>query len=337
MQNKKYFITKIGIKNISIYLMGKLKQIPLISVLDAGRRFASKGYPNYHQSYFDKQQWKIIFYTLFNPRFASKWFTLLKSPNFSFVFIHRPRLYIKPFRPYISIKWNKKQKVKVILDTYRFIKSKGETFTQLLTHNEDKIIAHLVFNNTYEGFLKLGYDDRFRKEGELVLSLECSQLGGKIISVAFSFEEIKKGRWVCLIGCVQGQSINTQHSSKLAQKLMFGLRPNSFIIFSAQELSRQLGCTAIYGVGDSIQAYRKKHTIHLPWVHKIHFNYDKFWYEVGGQNIGEGWFELPLIPVLKNIQEIKSNKRSMYRNRYHMLDNLSLKISNSVKALLEIS
>lgn len=313
-----------------------LNKIPFIS----GWQYASKAYANDSLNYRRKQQWKITFYTLINPIFAYKWFEFLKSPGFKYVSLYRPSLYVKPFRTYVSTKWNKKRKLKVILDTYRFIKSKGDAFSQVLTDKEGLIIADLMFDNTYEAFLKLGYDERFRKEGELVLTLECNQLGGKIISVAFSLEESKEGQWSCIIGCVQGyNTINqTQGAFKSMQKLLQGLRPNSFIIYSVQELSRNLGCAAIYGVGNSIQVNRKKHAIHLPWVHSISFDYNNFWDEVGGKDVGKGWFELPLIPIRKSIQEdVKSHKRALYQRRYKILDDVSLKISDTVKVLQDIS
>ncbi len=307
-----------------------LKQIPIISILVSGWQFASIGYANDTPKYRKKQKWKIIFHAFLNPIFASKWFKLLKSKDFNHVFSHRPRIYIKPFRVYISTKWNKKQKIKVILDTYRFIKSKGEVFEKILTHREGLIIADITFDSSHTGFLRLGYDDKFRKEGELVLTLESNELGGKIVSAAFSFEEITKGYWSCIIGCVQVHGANSNQSYyKKTQKLMHGLRPNSFIIHSVQELSRHLGCQKIYCTGNSIQVNRKKHAIHLPWFHSINFDYNSFWNEVGGKNINKDWFELPLLPVHKNIQEIKSNKRSMYRKRFGMLNDLSLKISGS--------
>ncbi len=303
-----------------------LNKITFISILNYGRMLALNAYANERKSYRRKQQWKIALYIFLNPKFVSGWFKLLNSGNLNFIFLHRPLLYVKPFRPYISIRWDKEKKVKVILDTYELLKKKETIFKQIITQKDGVILARLFFDD-YDFFLKLGYDEGFRKEGELVLSLECEQLGGKIVSAAFSFEKVKNEKWICIIGCVQGHNINSQYPSKLTQRLMYGLRPKSFIIYSLQELSRHFGCYTIYGAGDSIQAYRKKHAIHLPKVHNIHFDYDKFWKEVGGKHIEKGWFELPLMSVRKNMQDIKSKKRSMYRRRYHMLDDLSLRIS----------
>lgn len=306
--------------------------ISLIPLLKSGWQLAAKGYFDYSPSDRRKQQWKISFHLLFNVGFASRWFEFLQSTDFSYVSFNRPRLYIKPFRTYISIKWSKAQKVKVILDTYRFIKSKESVLGQILSCKDGKVIACLNFDNSYTGYLKLWYDDRFRKEGELVLTLECSELGGKISSVAFSLEETE-GCWRCIIGCVQAHNcIDNQNAFNLTQKLLHGLRPNSFVVHAIQELSRYLGCSSIYCVGNSIQAHRGKHFVHIPWRHSIYFNYNAFWCEVGGKDIGKDWFELPLVPVRRDIQEIKSHKRSMYRKRYAILDDLSLKICDATKS-----
>ena len=99
---------------------------------------------------------------------------------------------------------------------------------------------------------------------------------------------------------------------------MHGLRPKSLIVFAVQEFSRQLNITTVYGAGDAIQAYRRKHAIHLPRWHAIQFDYNAFWNEAGARLNSDGWYELPLVPVRKKIQEVKTNKRSLYHKRYNL-------------------
>ncbi len=301
------------------------------NIFTIARQLATETYKNHSEKYRKRQQRKIIFYVFLKQKFSRKWFDILYNKDLKSVFPHRPYMYIKPFRPYISIKWNTKQKLKVILDSYRFLSEKKDFLVDFLQNKEAKTLANLFFNDEIKGELKLGYDNRFRKEGELVLWFESEQLGGRIISVAFSFEETEKNNWTCLIGCVQGQIADSQNFTKETQKLMYGLRPKAFIIYALQELAREWGCSTIYGVGDAIQSYRKKHAIHLAWTHKIHFNYDELWLENGAKNMGKGWFELPLVPVRKDLQEIKSKKRSMYRKRYQMLDEISAQITEFAK------
>lgn len=307
--------------------MKSLHKIPFISILITGWDLATEGYSDCTPKYRRKQQLKAIYHTLLNLRFADEWFEFIKSPDFSQVSQHRPRLYIKPFRPYMSIKWNKKRRANIIIDTYKFIENKKTIFGQFLTQSSGIVIAKLKLENNYDGIIQLGYEYAFRKEGELALSLVCEQLGGRITSVVFSFEEITKGEWICLIGCIQGhKNKNFPDAFKLMQKSIFGLRPNSLIIYSAQELLRNIGITAIYGIGNSIHVSNRKHAINFPWEHNITFDYDRFWHEIGGENINKDWFAIPLNPVRKNIQEISSHKRSMYLKRYKMLDDLSLQI-----------
>jgi len=234
----------------------------------------------------------------------------------------------------MSIRWTAEQKMKVILDTYRFIMSKGEAFKEVITNPDGVEIARWPLSETIEGSLKLGYHHMHRKEGELVLFFESEQLGGTIATIAFSFEEMAPENWVCRIACIQGHTVNDSDITKQVQKLLQAIRPKSFMVFAVQELSRQLGLKAVYGVGDAIHPYRRQHTIHLHWIHAIQFDYDAFWSESGGTPCPDHWYELPLKMVQKDIQEIKTNKRSLYTRRYRLLDDLSLRIADSVKKLV---
>jgi len=43
---------------------------------------------------------------------------------------------------------------------------------------------------------------------------------------------------------------------------------------------------------------------------------------------------LPMVSVHRDNQEIKSNKRSLYNRRYRLLDDISLKIAETIKTLI---
>lgn len=315
------------------YLESIIIRIPFLSVAYDGWQLASHAFANEDRKYLRRQQWRSFFGALLDSQFASTWFKILKSPYYFVVSKHRPKLYFKLFNVYMSVRWTKRQKVKVILDTYRFIMSKGEPFMNVVLQNDGFEVARFKLGDSSEGSLILRYDHRYRKEGEMVFSFESDQLGGRIVDAAFSFEEIAVGQWVCRIGCIQGHAKNDENYSKAAQKLMHGLRPKSLIVYTIQEFARQLGFVALYGVGDSIQAYRCKHAIHLPWKHAIHFDYNTIWKESGGKPVKGGWFELPLQSERREIQEIKTTKRALYRRRYELLDDLSLKIRESAQKI----
>ena len=98
-----------------------------------------------------------------------------------------------------------------------------------------------------------------------------------------------------------------------------------------QAFCQALGISEIYAAGDAIQAYRKNHAIHINRLHNINFNYDSFWTECGGLKTNDGWFQLPLVPARRNIQDIKTSKRALYTRRYKMPDTLTAEISNHTK------
>ena len=311
-----------------------VSRLPIISVGIIASQLAAKGYADQPKNYRKKQQRKSFIYAIINAQFAKHWFDIINSPKFKEITNHRKLLYFKPFRVYMSVNWTKKQKAKVILDTFSFILNKKISFIELVTSNKLFEIACLKLNDTTEGKLTLWYDDRYRKEGELIISFDCNELGGMIVTASFSFEEIEKGNWVCRIACIQGHGGNGENASKTVQKLLHGLRPKALIVFVIQEFSKQLGFSGVYGTGDDIQAYRKKHLIHIPWRHAIKFDYNAIWAECGGILESDGWFKLPLTQIPKNMEDISSNKRSQYRKRYMMLDELSLQIADAVKKLV---
>lgn len=303
-----------------------IKNLP--QTLSTGIQLATAGFEGEETWYQKKQHRKIILKTLLHPVFTYHWFNLLQSAEFQHVTAKRERLYIKPFRAYISTKWNKVEKVKALTESYHFLKVNNLEDTILNGH---LIVADIRFDENHQGILKLEYSDQFRKEGELALTLESEQCGGRIASAAFSFIQDEQQNWTCLLGCIQAHV--SKENFKLSQKLLHGMRPNAFIVNALQELLNNLECHTLLGVGNTIQAHRKKHFIHINRFHKINFDYDNFYHEMGGKSLENDWYTLPLTPERKDLKEIKSKKRSLYRKRYELLDGISEKIANTFSPL----
>lgn len=294
-----------------------------------GWRLAANAFSNERKGYRRKQQYKIFLYTFLNPSFAKKWFTTLYSPQYKQIVAYRPRLYVKPFRVYMSGRWGKHHRMKAILDTYNFISSSEKLLTQAITEKDGVTVANFTLKDGQAASVVLGYDERYRKEGELVLFFACEQLGGIVAGASFSFELNDSKKWTCRIGCVQGHKTSDENIAKTAQKLMHGLRPKSFMVFLVQEFARSLGVDAIYGAGQAIQAFNRKHFIHIPMLHTITQDYNNIWLESGGELKHDGWFELPAVPIRKSLEEIKSHKRATYKRRYEMMDIVASEISKS--------
>ena len=107
---------------------------------------------------------------------------------------------------------------------------------------------------------------------------------------------------------------------KQATKELHGVRPMFMLMNVFRLLAEKWQCELI-GIPHTSQGkYR------LSARSKILFNYDEFWQENQGQLKDQYW-QLPLKSARKPLEEIASKKRSMYRKRYEMLDDLSEKIA----------
>lgn len=276
-----------------------------------------------------KQQYKSFALSLLNHKTCTHWFETLEENRYKEILSHRPRLFLKPFKTYLSTQYSFKKKIKIICDTYDFIYANN---IKKIICSESNTICEFTLKNNQPGKLKIGYDDRYRKEGELVLSLVIDHLHGNIASVAFSFEKNENNEWICKIGCLQGRPISHGvYVTKEAQKLMNGIRPKAFLIETLQEFCKVFDIKEIHAISGKHQAQNRKHFIHIPFLHTIRFSYDDFWTEIGGEDLGENWYLLPLKTNRKNISEIKSEKRSSYKKRYELIDSVKTNLSDYLK------
>ena len=295
-------------------------------VVKTGFQYASTAFVTEKKKYRRKQIFKTLLYTIVHHQTARKWFEILASNNMQSVVQKRPRLYMKPFRPYISSKWNKKRVINVILDSYDFIRQKQ--LTQIIDQ-ENFILANFNMKDDVAARILICYDEKLRKEGEFVIKFVCEQLGGVISMSSISFEQ-DKGEWICRIGCIQGNHLLPPESTKQAQLMMHGLRPKVLMIFCIQTICQHFGITGIFGAGDQILAHNKKHAIHIPWIHKLKFSYDLIWKEEGGELGDDGFYSIPCIPKRKSIEEMKVHKRAYYRRRYELENEISNQIKQSL-------
>jgi uncharacterized protein VirK/YbjX len=161
---------------------------------------------------------------------------------------------------------------------------------------------------------------KHQREGDLLLELR-DPFGTKLYALTFSFEATPSGPGV-FIGALQGQLVDVDLARHLT-KLSLGVRPVNLMLFVLQTLAQQWGAQHIRATG------RERH-IHAgsDKAKRVHFDYDAFWQTIGGTPDGDGFFQLPLVPQRRSLEDIPSNKRSQYRRRYAWLDSLAADIQN---------
>lgn len=148
-------------------------------------------------------------------------------------------------------------------------------------------------------------------EGLFSFSLKTAD-GEAIYDTSFTFLDDN----CLLIGSVQGSNESSAPTIvKICTKSLFGVRPAFMMVHLLQLLSQEFGLTPL-GIPHKAQCkYRFNDNTRLL------FNYDKFWQENYAIKATNYW-QLPLNPARKPLEEIESKKRSMYRKRYAMLDEL---------------
>ncbi|BDH46969.1 hypothetical protein TUM12370_30130 [Salmonella enterica subsp. enterica serovar Choleraesuis] len=62
-------------------------------------------------------------------------------------------------------------------------------------------------------------------------------------------------------------------------------------------------------------------------------SYDEFWLECGGERRQTGWFALPQQEPIKDIQAVKSSKRSEFRRRMALRDELCESAAMTLEAM----
>jgi uncharacterized protein VirK/YbjX len=133
------------------------------------------------------------------------------------------------------------------------------------------------------------------------------------------------------IGGIQGihSGIPSEKSLEIIKQMtkdFNGLRPRSFVIAVLRMIAKRIGATKILAIDQTHRhhwhAYFKSSGESLSKT-----NYDDIWKDNEGVAVNEGFYQLKVSTTHKDLSDIDSKKRSMYRKRYEMLDQIEQQIS----------
>jgi uncharacterized protein VirK/YbjX len=267
---------------------------------------------------------------LLTPRSSSRWFEQLAASDMRRFAAQHPQLAVKPLRPYLSRRWSVDRRSRVILHTHQLAEESPLWREALLRpHGVRLLHGSLTGDTPFE--VRLGRDQRFRKEGELVLSLRTDWQGPALCSVALAIERQDDGTRVCYLGSVQGRE-GAGEELKAFAKSCFGMRAHALLLHVVRQLAAHMGAQTLLGASNDIQVHRQKHLIHLPALHKLHLDYDQLWLESGGWLDADGWFRLPLQAARRERAEIPARKRAQYERRYQLLDRLGVDLQMQLES-----
>lgn len=198
---------------------------------------------------------------------------------------------------------------------------------------EDKTAGITIWESSELGMqANLVYIPGQRKEGLLSLLLTID--GEGLYHINFRFEkDLETSEIVVHVGTIQGYP-NGLDKAKQATKKMYGYRPKNFIFFILRQLATVLGITRMKAVSDE-GFYTNTHMIRGNRHKLIRFN--PFWEELGGHVSHDvRFYDIPVTEMRKSLEEIKSQKRNQYRNRYAFLDGVTEEIGRRLASYVRV-
>ena len=175
----------------------------------------------------------------------------------------------------------------------------------LLAQLTDELALNLTLNHIdpYEGFFAIALTDANQRT---------------IYSASFTFLADNR----LLIASIQGpKGDEAQDLVRQATKLLHGVRPMFMLVNAFKVFAETLNCR-LEGIPHKRQAkYRWNDSA------KLLFNYDEFWQENEGK-LAENYWQIPTALERRPLEEIQSKKRSMYRKRYDMFDQMIVEVQS---------
>lgn len=233
--------------------------------------------------------------------------TLLNAhPNFSYPLVHR----------FLDKRFNTKQRFDEMCDNLTFLPKKLTALGLPPLWQQPISFGEVI--PEFELTLKLS--EHQPMEGFWTLELTHVPTGELIYLLTFG-----KVQRALLIAVIQGPNFEgSKEMVKLLTKKCHGLRPAYLMVEAMKALTVTLGYSALWGIPHKYQnksrfVQSKRYVV----------DYDAIFAESAGK-LGEYW-ELPLHFETKNMDDIPSNKRSMYRKRYAMLEQLRENMATALK------
>ncbi|SUC10751.1 membrane protein [Pasteurella canis] len=222
---------------------------------------------------------------------------LNKKANFSYPLAHR----------FLDKRFNTQQRFASICDNLHFI---PEKLTAL--HLPQLWQQPICFGEVIEDFeLYLNINEYQAMEGFWALELRYKPTQELIYLLTFG-----KVKQALLIAVIQGPNFDgSKDIVKQLTKKCHGLRPAYLMVEAMKALTHTFGYQKLLGIPHKYQNKSR-----LVQSKRYVVDYDAIFAESSG--VLKDYWELPVQFNIKEMDSIPSNKRSMYRKRYAMLEHL---------------
>lgn len=230
---------------------------------------------------------------------------LNQHPSYSYPVAHR----------FLDKRFSRQQRLAAVCENLTFLPEKLASLGVPPLWEQPMSFGEVIPD--FELFLDINHHQAM--EGYWALELRYKPTGENIYLLTFG-----KVQNALLIAVIQGPK--SEHSKELVKQLTkkcHGLRPAYLMVEAMKALAKTLGYQRLFGIP---QKYQNKSR--LIQASRYVVDYDVIFSESGGE-AGEYW-QLPTDFSMKDLESIASNKRSMYRKRYAMLEQLYQSMQNQL-------
>ncbi|MFI3256039.1 MAG: DUF535 family protein [Psittacicella sp.] len=278
-------------------------------------------YPDHEASKYTnslvRRRVQFILKTFFVRKYFKDFLNIINPEIFDLAVKDQPRFLERLFRPYLFKDNSDKAKVlKNLKNHFDILLASFGLENSLEIYKKDFVFFEFK-TETHKYTLELApavYD----KEGELCFVLKQDN---KVDFYVLSMLLINPENPSLFIGGLQGPLPKEENTVeiKFLTKLMYGLRPKEFMLILAKLLAKDLNLSLIEAVSNETHIYKSKRYLRK---NKSTSDYNSLWESQGGVLNIKGNFEIKDFSVKRDLEFIASKKRSMYRKRYEMIDNI---------------
>ena len=266
--------------------------------------------------------------------YANDWFDWLEEPIMAPAVRLNPMLYRKIIRPYLHPHWTTERKLRVLEMHYKYVAARLTRVPFLKTCTPEGLTLLRISCDDEELHVRCLNHQKFSKEGELTVVLFSTKYNCYVSSLTWVIVERQfTPDHDLIIGGSQGPPADApKNLIKESTKLLHGMRPKALLLFVTQEIAKAWQLDRIRAASNKTHISRHSDYA-LNSTRRPKLAYDEFWEESGGKRANDDFYDLPLHHVRRSDAEIKSNKRSLYRQRYTLMDCLANDIQTQLSAL----
>lgn len=234
----------------------------------------------------------------------------------------------KPFRPYIIKNNPAINRSELVIDHYKTASELVSLTLMKQIYSDSKGLTLITFEiNEILYTVKLVYEERYQKEGDMSLVLQ-SQDDGNFYTISFILGHENGGRCI-KIGGLQGPCSSESSNEKIKNltRKLYGQRPKSLMVSLLNILAQIWEVETILAVKAQSHTYAAKRYRNG----RIKTDYDALWIELGGTEYDRNFYSLSVNAPRRDIEVMSRSKRSMYRRRYEWLDNTKTTFEEALK------